>query len=366
MAIDPVAWRPEWAVAPGEILLEVLQERRMSQSELARRMGRPIKTINEIANGKAAITPETALQLELALGIDAAFWTNLEATYRAHLARDRAQHHLTESAAWADQFPLTDLVRHKLIERGRTKGSTLASVLAFFGVSSPTAWERKWLAPAASFRASPAFASSPPAVAAWLRWGEIVAADIKTVPFDAQRLRAVLPELRLLTRQSDFMQAVARVQTLLASAGVVLVLTPEFTGTRLSGAARWLSPARALVQLSMRHKSNDQFWFSLFHELGHLLARRRGDFIDTADVVSEGTDENEKDADRFARDSLIPPDVYAGLVAARTFTAQRIRDLARQIGIAPGIIVGRLQRENLLDRTHHNDLKKRIKWAKPF
>jgi hypothetical protein len=231
-------------------------------------------------------------------------------------------------------------------------------------VSSHTAWERKWLAPAASFRASPAFASSPPAVAAWLRWGEIIAADLITQPFDAQRLRAALPEIRLLTRQADFMQAIARVQTLLASSGVVLVLTPELTGTRLSGASRWLSPDRALIQLSMRHKSNDQIWFSLFHEVGHVLARKRGDFVDSDDILSESANQNEKDADRFARDALIPPDLYADFVAAKMFTAPRVREFAKETGIAPGIVVGRLQREGLLNRAHLNDLKKSIKWAK--
>ena len=160
------------------------------------------------------------------------------------------------------------------------------------------------------------------------------------------------------------MQAVTRVQALFSSAGVVLVLTPEFAGTRLSGAARWLSPDRAVIQLSMRHKSNDQFWFSLFHEVGHLLARKRGDFIDSDDVLSESADQNEKDADRFARDALIPPDLYADFVAAKTFTAQRVREFAKETSIAPGIVVGRLQREDLLDRAHLNDLKKSIKWAK--
>ena len=62
-------WNPTWAVSPGEVLVEALEERDMTQAELARRMARPLKTISEIATGKAAITPETAIQLERALGI---------------------------------------------------------------------------------------------------------------------------------------------------------------------------------------------------------------------------------------------------------------------------------------------------------
>src|SRR5260370_21468883 len=122
MAAEPSTWQRDWAVAPGEILLEALQDRDMSQSQLARRMGRQTKTINEIINGKAAITPDTAIQLERTLGITASFWNNLESMYREHLARSRADEELETYASWAKAFPIKDLVRHKLIQRGSTKG----------------------------------------------------------------------------------------------------------------------------------------------------------------------------------------------------------------------------------------------------
>jgi len=363
MATDHSAWQRDWAVAPGEILHEVLEDRDMSQSELARRMGRPIKTINEIVNGKAAITPETAIQLERTLGITATFWNNLETAYREYLARERAHKELEANAAWIDAFPVKELAEHNLIDRGPSKADTLASLLRYFGMSSPRAWESHWLAPAASFRASPAFKSSPHAIAAWLRWGERVAADIDTQPFDASRLREVLVEIRGLTRREPFAQTLSDVQGLLAQAGVALVVTPEVGKTRLSGAARWLSADKAIIQLSLRHKTNDHFWFTLFHEARHLLARTRTDFID-ADVGDDGN-EAEHNADQFARDALIPPDDYTAFVSAGSFTEQAVRDFAKQQGIAPGIVVGRLQREKLLPPSHLNNLKKSIQPARP-
>src|ERR1700690_3305542 len=117
MAAEQSIWQRDWTVAPGELLVEALEERGMSQSELARRMGRPVKTINEIANGKAAITPDTAIQLELTLGVSASFWNNLEAAYREQLARVRSETTLATHASWAKGFPIKDLVRHKLIDR---------------------------------------------------------------------------------------------------------------------------------------------------------------------------------------------------------------------------------------------------------
>src|ERR1035437_4793605 len=203
MAAEPRSWQPEWAVVPGELLLEALVDRGMTQSDLARRMGRPIKTINEIVNGKAAITPDTAIQLELALGITASFWNNLEAAYRAHLARQRAEEELSRYEQWAAAFPVKDLVHHGLIEKGATRAATVAALLRYFGVSTPEAWQNHWLAPAVSFRASPAYKSSPHAAAAWLRWGEILATKVTTEPYDADRFHAALKDLRPLTRRGS-------------------------------------------------------------------------------------------------------------------------------------------------------------------
>lgn len=361
MAAEPTTWQRDWAVAPGDILLEALEERGMSQSELARRMGRPTKTINEIVNGKAAITPDTAIQLELTLGITAAFWNNLEASYRSHLARMRADKELAAYTSWASCFPIKDLVKNKLIDPGDTKASKVAALLSYFRVSSPDAWDTQWGATAASYRASPAFASSPFASAAWLRWGEIIAADIETAPFNVQRFREVLAEIRELTRR-DFALVRQRVQDRCASAGVALVITPELSGTHLSGAARWLAADKAIIQLSLRHKTDDQFWFSFFHEARHLLGRKKVDHVDSEPTNRNGAnaDPEEEEADRFARDTLIPPEAHAAFVAASDFSEKAIRAFAKQQNVAPGIVVGRLQHDGHLDPSHFRSLKKPI------
>lgn len=357
MAASSGTWQRDWAVAPGEILLEALEERAMSQSDLARRMGRPIKTVNEIVNGKASITPDTAIQLELTLGITADFWVNLEAAYRARLARARSDEELGTYATWASSFPVKDLTRHHLVEKGPDPAATVAALLRYFRVSSPDAWATQWLSPTAVFRASPTYKSQPHAASAWLRWGELLAEEISTMPFDAKSLRDIIPDVRALSRQ-DLALARQQLDDLLASVGVALVLTPEFTGVHLSGAARWLAPDKALIQLSLRHKTDDQFWFSLFHEIRHLLQGKKIDFIDDDEPSTK--DAIELDADQFARDTLIPPAAYADLIRDSAMTAQRIRVFAKGEGIAPGIVVGRLQRDQRIPRSHFNDLKKLI------
>lgn len=359
-------WQPDWAVAPGEILLEALQERGMTQAELANRMARPPKTINEIVKGKAAITADTAIQLERTLGISAAFWSGLEARYREHLARQAAQEQLEVNAGWANEFPIADLVRHGLIRRARAGSDRLSELLSYFRISGPEAFDRHWLDPQAAFRSSSAFMASPKAVAAWLRWGEIEAAKLDELPdYDARRFRDVVVEIRALSRREPFMQTLDRVRELCASAGVALILTPEFKGTHLSGATRWIG-GRPIIQLSLRHKSDDQFWFSFFHEAGHVLGSpRRRDYIDSADLGSDGVNAADEDeANRFARDTLIPPDDYSRFLDADDFAESAIISFAKSLGVPSGIVVGRLQRDGkLAPGSYLNRLKKPIHWA---
>jgi Zn-dependent peptidase ImmA (M78 family) len=247
-----------------------------------------------------------------------------------------------------------------LIERGVSKAGTLANLLAYLGVSSPTALDR--LTASAAYRASPAFTASPHAVTAWLRWGELEAAKVDAQPFDARRFREVLDEIRPLTRREPFDQIFKRVQAMCAEAGVVVLLIPELSGTHLSGAARWLGQ-KAVIQLSRRHKTDDQFWFTFFHEAAHLLSSsRRRDFVDGEEQATSGKrDADEDAADQLARDVLLPPYDYRAFEERGDFSRPAVRAFAQEQQIAPGIVVGRLQRDRHLLPSELRDLKKAIK-----
>jgi len=364
MTNEHLAWKPNWAISPGEILAEALEERGMSQSELARRMDRPVKTINQIVNGKAAITHDTAIQLELAIGISARLWNGLESNFREHLAALRAELELESVADWAKDFPSIEMVRLGLIAREavETKGGKVAALLSFFGVSSPTAWERQWINSAPAFRESPTYMTAPKVAATWLRWGEIQANQIKTAPFSAKAFRAAITDFRGLTRR-DPLLVFDRMREVAAASGVVLVLTPELRSTHLSGAARWLTADRALIQVSLRHKTDDQFWFSLFHEARHILVGKKRDFVDADGEADKSSSSTEKDADKFARDLLIPLSAYNEFLRAANFSESSIRNFAIALGVAPGIVVGRLQHDGHVVPSALNYLKRRINWV---
>jgi HTH-type transcriptional regulator/antitoxin HigA len=202
------------------------------------------------------------------------------------------------------------------------------------------AWERLWLRPVATFRRSKVFQARPGSTAAWLRIGELEGRARKCDSFDAKTFRGVLNRARALTRRRDDFSQDLIVDC--AQAGVALVFEKEIPGCRASGAARWLSPTKALIQLSDRFKREDSFWFSFFHEGAHLLLHsKRDSFVDDD---RRGGDIVEEEANRFAADILIPPDRARDLV--RLKSNPDVEHFAAAIGIGPAIVVGRLQNDH--------------------
>ncbi len=354
----------DWTVAPGELLSELLDERGISQSELARRMGRPTKTINEIVNGKAAITPQTAIQLERVLGTSATFWINAEAAYRHDLARFAETEALERRTPWFERFPVKDLVRKGIIDRAPV-ARQIEQLLQFFGVGSPEAWETRWETFAPAYRQPPG-ESSPAARAVWLRWGEITAGEASTAAYDPDGARRVVQQAARLSVVTPPQAAVDELYDLLASVGIALVLLPEISGTRLSGAVHWPSADRPVLQLSARHRRDDQFWFTVLHEIGHIIDSPRRAFTDTdaddgADSASEVVDpEAEERADEIAREALVPSAALRAFLArASPDDRDAVRTFAGELGVAPGVVVGRLQRDGHLDWSRLNDLKRK-------
>jgi HTH-type transcriptional regulator/antitoxin HigA len=351
---------PDVVSPPGETLLEMLEERGMSQADLAERTGRPKKTINEIIKGKATITPATALQLERVLGAPASFWNGREQHYRENLARQAERDSLEGQVDWLNQFPIKAMV-----DLGWLKGlddpvEFLGEVLNFFGIATPTRWQKVWQEAGAAFRQSPVFESDPFAISVWLRKGELEAQQMDCAPYDSERFISALSAMRELTTQPPQVFQPETVR-LCAEAGVAVAFVPELPKVRASGAARWLTPNKALIQVDLRYKTDDTLWFTIFHEAGHILKHGKRDvFIEDGD----SHDDKEKEADQFAADFLIPPEEY-GQFMPRTghYSKAEIIDFATSLRIAPGIVVGRLQHDGKLPPQNCNDLKRSLKWV---
>jgi HTH-type transcriptional regulator/antitoxin HigA len=346
------------AIPPGEYLAEVLEEIGMSQADLARRMGRPAQAINEIIRGNKSLTPETALQLEHVVDVPAHIWLGLEAEYRLALARQVEQLQVTQETHLLPAFPYKEMVDLSCVAPARKAEDKVRELRKFFGVASLVQLgEVPAYAPA--FRVGGG--TRPPSsygLAAWLHCGYVQARETEVSRFDQAGLLAVLPALRDLTLAPAETVA-STLRSELGNCGVVFALFPHFPKTYAHGATFWIAPREKAVLLSSaRGKWADIFWFSLFHELGHIALHGNATFVEIEGASGTGGS-IEDEADAFARDTLLPGAEYAVFAAARDLSDRAIVQFAASVSIHPGIVVGRLQYEGLLGRDRCNNLRER-------
>jgi len=356
----PKQYMPDNVTPPGTTVAEMLEHLGMSQTELAVRTGRPMKTINEIIHGKTAITAETALQFEKVLGVSASFWNNRERHYREFLARQSESEKLRGMAEWVKRFPVKRMIEYNWIQPVDSIEEKARALLQFFGIASPDQYEEVHQARVA-FRKSQKVRSDADALAAWLHQGVRVAQTSRCAAFNAALFKSALGEIRALTARAP-QEFEPMLKEICAECGVVVALVRELPGAPVNGAARWLTRDKALLQLSLRYKTDDIFWFSFFHEAAHiLLHNKREPFIDFENADTKMTDE-EREANAFAERKLIPPEEFDTLISGRDFSRTSVVRFARRLGIAPGVVVGRLQHEDHIPRNRLNDLKVRLQW----
>lgn len=351
-------------VPPGEFLEEVLSELGMTKDELARRMGRPATKMSSIFKGAKAITPETAMQLEKVVTVPANIWLGLESEYRLAIARHAEERQLAEEITLLTQFSYGELAKLGMVKSLSARRDKVRELQRFFGVASLTSVSAEGVQQyQAAFRVGRAgtLPVKPHAVASWLRMGELKAEAIPCQPFDRTKLESALDKIRSMTLQApeEFERALTG---LLAECGVALVIVPHFAGTKAHGSTFWLARHKAVLMLTIRGRWADIFWFSLFHELGHVLLHGHRDVFIENGSPSPELEKQEAEADAFARDRLVPPSAYEPFVGNGNFYPDSVEAFASDIGINAGIVVGRLQHDEHLRPAWGNDLRTRYTW----
>lgn len=352
-------YTPDYAVAPGEVLDYELELREMSRKELANRTGLTPKHLISILAARSPITPETAIKFERALGMPADYWLNLESIYQEALARINEESILEDDLVWLKHFNINLMAKLGWLEKHSDPMKQLVAVLRFFGIASVNQWDDVWSNLRVAYRQHNTHEIFAESVSAWLRQGEIESADIVCKPYDKAAFRSALDEVRSLTTEAPDV-FVPKVQNLCAEAGVAVVFVPALPKTGVSGATRWLNPNKAIIQLSLRYKTDDHLWFTFFHEAGHILLHGKKDlFLEGANGLDA---EKEKEANDFATAELIPRKVFDLFIKQKPISKHAIISFAESLGISPGIVVGQLQHNQHIHITHCNDLKRRFVW----
>ena len=337
IAAKKYEFEPDYAVAPGETLLEAMESLEITQKELAIRTGLTEQTLTRIFKGEQPISYETANRLELVTKVPARLWNNLEAQYREQKAKLEERRRLESSVKWLKSIPTKELIERGHIEPDKDNVVLLRRILSFYGVSSVQAWKDVWEKPAVAARRSPCFESRPGDASVWIRQGELQAHKIECKPFDKRQFLTALQQIRSFTRE-DPKVFEPEMKRRCAESGVAIAFVPEMKKVPWNGATRWLTPRKAMILLSLRGKGEDKFWFSFFHEAGHILNDGKKDLL-----INDGTqdDPREKRANDFASEFLIPSRFNTEIQQFRS--KAEVINLAGELNISPGIVAGRYQ-----------------------
>lgn len=353
------SWSPNWATHPGEHLAEQIEARGWSQADFARLANLTPKLVSTIISGRNPVTPETAIKLERVLGLKAEIWTRLQANWDLFEARAQERAADAETEAWVGQFPIRELQARGRLPKTADVGTLKERLLRLFGIGAIEAYPQKLASLMVRHRQSRAHPVSEHHVAVWLMLGEEKARAMAVPSFDAERFVAAAQEIRALT-VTEPSKFESRMWTLCREAGVALVFEKPISQTRLYGSARWFDRERAIIQMSLRMKSNDHFWWTFFHEAAHLVLHRGRNFVDEEDNPD---DQFEREADQWAEEMLVGRERFDRFAAGQPRSEAAVRRFADDVGIHPGIIVGMLQHRRVLPHTHLNKLKTRFRWA---
>lgn len=339
--------------APGEFIQEWMEETGINQAELARRLGVSRKHVSQLLTGKAALTPATALALERVTGVPARIWNRYEAGYRDALLREEQRKQAIDSYAAAKSFPLAYLRKIGVITANAgDKAATVSQLLSFLGVASFSAFSASWSESSMAYRRRAASRETDlPSLASWLLLGEKQLPD-NLPPLDKAALKALLPQLRELTC-SKIHKALPEARRYLQEVGVALCIVPAIKSLGVHGVTRWVNGS-PVIQLSTLYKTDDQIWFTLFHEIGHVLLHS-----DTQLFISDDDSQAEEEADAFAARTLIPEPYQNSLPRKRDL--KLVKEMAEEIGVAPSIILGQAQHKTG-DYAWGHALKQKINW----
>lgn len=341
-------YHPQSRPHPGEILTEKLLEMDMGPKEFAIRTGKPEKTISAILNELSSITPEMAVQFENVTKIPAKFWLTHQAAFDEYKARLKQQETISATCEWAVLFPLAAMVKFGWLPQVKSKEEKAHALLAYFEMSNHQSWEQYYCKQQlkADFRISLAHTNKPFAISAWLRQGEIEASKLEAPIFSKKAFKEILPSIKTIMAEhpEDFFK---QLQDLCLTAGVKVVFTQNLPKAPINGATRWLKDT-PLIQLSGRYKRNDGFWFTFFHEAGHILLHGKKDIFLEKIEYSEKDLIKEKEADDFAIRWTFSNEQEEEMMKAAPFTDMEIRRFAKKFNTHPALIIGRLQHKNLI------------------
>lgn len=350
-------YNPDWIPPPGATIEDLLSRRKVARPRQAilERLG-PGKA-DQLFKGQLEIGSEIAAFLAQEVGLTMSFWLERERLYREALDRRKYEQQFLA------ELPLDEMKSRAYIQPVRSHVETVDEVVKFFGKADPESCREhiEQLPNAIKQKTSRTIVSRPGPLAVWIRAGEIEAERTECATWSPQRLQTLLPEFRKLTRTKDPAKYLPELKVLCQACGIALAVVRAPNGCSARGAVRFLSAEKAMLLVSYRHLSDDQFWFSFFHELAHLLLHPQAHERIIVDDWEDSQTKEEIEADQYAGLVLIPAEHQPKLASLND--ERSIIAFARQLGISRGIVVGQMQHKKIIGYHNFNRLKIYYQWS---
>jgi len=349
-----VEFKPDWFSSPGDTIQDILVEKGILKNELADKMELDHLTLDEVISGKRQIDLEMAESFAQFLGSTRDFWLKREAQYRVALEN-------VENARWMESIPYRSMAKDGWVPKTRAFDEKLKNCFDFFKVDSARSWYQKFddVLVSAAFRTSRSFDSKLEPTIAWIQKGTIVAGETKNV-WSRKELQNEVQNIRRLTLESDPQAFLPQLKNILEACGVLFALVKCPQGCAASGAT-FFSGKNPVLLMSARYLSEDHFWFTLFHEIGHLLMHVKEGELYIEGQCQDSPEEDE--ANEFSQSVIIPEEYFEEFKTLNAREWKKIPRFARKIGISSGLVVGQMQFYEFVKRDHLNKLKAKYKWS---
>lgn len=346
------------AFHPGYYIAEIIDDMEISQEEFATRMGTTPKTLSLLLAGKANLSNDLAGKLSTMLGISIEFWLNLQKSYNEKLVEIAKAKELDEQKKIVDFIDYKFFVDVAGLPATKSKEEKVYNLCSYLKISNLNILKRNDFL--VNFRTGISDVKQKNLInaRAWIQTALNFAQSIEVQPFNADKLKEYIPEIRQMTLQSPD-KFVPRLKEIFSECGVAFVILPYLKNSGINGAVKWIGSDRVVLAINNRGLASDTFWFSLFHEIKHVLQQKlKTVFISSDEEVMHAIDKKlENDADTFAQNCLIGKKEFTAFRERGNFSRNSIIIFAEQIGVQPGIVVGRLQHDKLIDPSWFSDLR---------
>ena len=350
-----IEYNDKIAFHPGYYIKEIVDESGLTQEDFAKRLDTTPKNLSLLIRGEQSLSIDIAMKLSRMIGTTVSYWLNLQNSYDALIAEFKSEKELEQEREifkaldyryFRENFGLPDLPR-KIDDQ-------IVEVRRFLHVSTLSVFAKRDMA--VSFRSASVELSNTNIIKAnaMVQIAINKALNTNAPKYNKSKFKQMVRYALSLTRNhEDFYPLIRKA---FFEAGVILVILPNLPGSKINGATKRLEK-NVMLMVNDRRLNADTFWFTLFHEIGHII---HGDY---GISFEKETGEKEETADRFAADLLIEPDEYQQFVRGNMFTLTKIREFEDLIDRDPGIVLGRLQKDGLVryDDWELNSLRHKYK-----